>query len=374
MMQGMRNRLASLRSLGRGALASKLLVGMGVVAFAGLAFVLGRAVGLGSASAQQIGVPVPLASNSKPGQGGYDPDYVNRPVAYIYENVPISRQELAEYLIARFGGERLEFLVNRAIVERKCKEKGIVVTDTEVEAQFTHDLRTLGPHMTPKLFQEQVLSRYKKTVFEWKEDVIRPKLQMAKYCRPLVVVEEADLLKGFEARYGPKVHCRMIVFQDKNMAIKTWQKIRDAGSTEKAFRDESKVQFIPQLASSGGEIPPIHKHFGDPRIEKTAFAMQPGEISEVIAMPDNTAVILMCERHERADTLKRFENERHVLHNEIMEMKLGQKISEQVVAFRREANPRLLLARPSIDQVERDAADAVKDTGLQFRSTAGGSQ
>src|SRR5438552_1643385 len=67
-------------------------------------------------------------------------DYARRVVAYIYENTPISREELGEYLIARFGQERIEFLVNRRIVELDCQAKGVYVTDLEVEAQLQEEL------------------------------------------------------------------------------------------------------------------------------------------------------------------------------------------------------------------------------------------
>ena len=214
--------------------------------------------------------------------------------------------------------------------------------------------------MTAEQFQSQILSRYKKTNFEWKEDVIRPKIMMTKLVGPKVIVTEDDLRKGFEARYGAKVQCRMIVFekQGKNMAIKAWQKIREAGpgNQEVAFRTEAKQQFLPNMAATAGEVPPIHKHFGDPRIERVAFSMKPGDVSEVIEMPDQTTVILFCERHLFADVSRSLEKERIPLTEEIRVLKMGSEIGLYVNKLREEARPRLLLIRqPGIDQVNRDA-------------------
>jgi hypothetical protein len=52
----------------------------------------------------------------------------------------------------------------------------------------------------------------------------------------------------------------------------------------------------PNSASAKGIIQPIRKHLGDPKLEQVAFAMQPGEISEVIAV-QGQYVILKCEAH-----------------------------------------------------------------------------
>ena len=42
-------------------------------------------------------------------------------MATIYGNIPITREELGEFLISRFGADRLEFLVNRKIVEKRAR-------------------------------------------------------------------------------------------------------------------------------------------------------------------------------------------------------------------------------------------------------------
>ena len=128
-------------------------------------------------------------------------EYQDRVVAYIHDTIPVTRAELGEFLIERFGADRLETLVNRKIVEMACKTRGIEVTDAEVDYQFQSDLKALSPHMTVKDFENQLLRRFNKTLFEWREDIIRPKLMMAKYVQSTSEVTEEDLRKGFEGRY-----------------------------------------------------------------------------------------------------------------------------------------------------------------------------
>jgi hypothetical protein len=350
---------------------------LGALLVGGIAFSLGHWIGLGSLAAQQPKSPIRTAGGIDTANL-YDPDYQGRVVAFVHGNVPITRAELAEYLIERFGAERLEFVVNRKIVELACKAKGIIVSDAEVEHHFKQDLAALGPHTTPKAFYDQILKPYRKTIFEYKEDVIRQRLAMSKLVEAELQssITQADLLKTFEVFYGPKVQCRMIVYKENGLATKAWQRIRDSQNVEAAFIDEAKQQPVVELAAKGGELDkPIHKHFGDGigvsggagrAIEKEAFSLKPGQMSQVIGMPDNTAIILLCQKHIPADPTKNFDNERLALLNATRQHKLGELTSQKLRQLRQDAAPRYLLTRPSADQLQREAQEELgKD--LNFR-------
>src|SRR5207249_12001612 len=81
-------------------------------------------------------------------------------VAYIYGNVPVTREELGDFLIARGGAEKLELLVNKKIIEVEAARRNISVTSTEIEAGLNDDLKGLG--INKKDFIEHVLPRYGK--------------------------------------------------------------------------------------------------------------------------------------------------------------------------------------------------------------------
>lgn len=278
---------------------------------------------------------VAATPGAKPG------DYASRVVAYVYDNkVAITREELGEYLIARFGAERLDFYVNRKIVEMECAAKGIYVDDSEVRAQLKNDLHAFGG-LSEKDFVNSILKRFNKSLYEWKEDVIRPKLMVAKLVRHTITVSEDELKQAFEARHGPKVQVRMIVMQkDNTKMFDIWK--RASGSRE-AFLAEAKAQFLPALAAREGEVPPIHKHFGDPRLEKIAFSLKEGEISPLVDLKDGTHVAMLCEKHLPAELGKRYEDERMRLAQDLTELKLAQRIPEVVQEMRQRANPQLLL-------------------------------
>lgn len=265
-----------------------------------------------------------------------------RVVAYLYGDMPVSREELGEYLIARFGAERLEFLVNRKIVEIECAKHKIFASDAEVEERFQQDLRSFGKvALTPKDFETQVLRRFNKTLFEWKEDVIRPKIMMEKLVKEQVKVTEQDVKDGFEARFGPKVQCRMIVLQqDSIMVQKVWEDVR---KSRDEFLKAAAKQFVPHLAQAVGEVPPIHKHFGDKKIEDVAFRLRESEISEPLKLQDGTYVIMLCEKHLPANIGVKFESVWMQIHKEVQDLKVAQKMPEVFAKLQKQADPRLLL-------------------------------
>jgi parvulin-like peptidyl-prolyl isomerase len=307
---------------------------------AALAFFWGRHGGLSQAKATPPSgdpflpqVPVAPVSTS---------DYSRRVVAYIYNNIPITREELGEYLIARLGAERVDYLVNHRIIERACRTKGIEISDAEINAQLADDVKGMG--ITVADFDAKVLKRFNKTLFEYREDVIRPKLALAKFCRDRVSVTADDLKKAYEAKYGDKVQCRMIVLskEDSRRKDEVYERVRKSDAD---FDHEARSQFIPALASKGGEVPPIHRHFPDPEVEKEAFSLRPGEVSSVLGLPDGTFVILKCVKHIEADTTKRMEDVHMELHKEIFEQKLAQEVPRVFQELRKAASPVVFLRK-----------------------------
>jgi hypothetical protein len=328
----------------KGKLGKPMMLALVIGGVAVAAYCLGRS-GSGSGGNANLSDPSAILQDGAFHHVSSDSNYDKRVVAYIYNNIPISREDLGEYLIARFGTQRVEFLVNRRIVEMECKTKGIVISDAAIEGQFQEDLKSFGKTpLTEKQFVEQILHRFNKTLYEWKEDVIRPKLMLTELARPRVHVTDEDLHKTFEAKYGDKMQCRMIVYPNETPKIKldeTWAKV---SKSEEEFREAARNQFVPHLASKGGELPyPIHRHFPVAEIEKEAFSLKEGEVSRLMQLPDKTWIILKCDKHLPQDTTKTFAEERLALHTEIFQVKLQQETNVVFEELRRKATPFLLL-------------------------------
>ena len=95
---------------------------------------------------------------------------------YIHNTVAITREDLADFLIAR-GYDKVDLLINRKMIQIECAKKGVTVTPQEMEAVLNEDMKGLGI-VTGDQFLAQLLPRYNKTYYEWMEDVIKPRLQL----------------------------------------------------------------------------------------------------------------------------------------------------------------------------------------------------
>jgi hypothetical protein len=123
-------------------------------------------------------------------------------------------------------------------------------------------------------------------------------------------------------------------------------------------RISAAVAIVEPALAAGPQSWPIQKHFGDGigitggagrAIEMEAFSLKLGQMSQVIGMPDNTAIILLCHKHIPADPTKYFDNERLALLNATRQQKLAELTSQKLRQLRQEAAPRNLLPHSIVD-------------------------
>jgi PPIC-type peptidyl-prolyl cis-trans isomerase-like protein len=328
-----------------------MLAGMAAL---GIGWLLGR-----SPLAKVEAAPPPPV---QPKAAGDESEDSKRVVAYIYGNIPITRQELGEYLIARYGAEKLDLLVNKRIIEHACKQKGIEVDAGEVEADYAILLKNVG--VSKKDFIDKVLKQYRKTEYEWKEDVIRPRLLLTKLCKDRVQVNEEDLRKTFETLYGEKVDIQIILYpqNQQRYLAQLYDKVRQS---EEAFSEEAKKQPDPNLAMTAGRIKPIAKFSGLEDIEKVAFSLKPGQVSHVMQVPEGW-LIMRCLGRIPPDNAVKFEDKRAELQREVMDRKIQQEIPKAFAELAKEAAPNRLLTqqRLSRDEQEREIQQMLQKPGL----------
>jgi hypothetical protein len=356
-MEGQANRLNAKWSW------SRLFLALALVGAVSGAFVWGRL----SSSSEATAAPPQDSSRlshdpvAKAGPANGDADYSHRVVAYINGSMPITREDLGEYLIARQGAERVELMVNRRIIEEACKQKGIVVTDVEVEAALEQDLKGMS-NLSLKEFVNNVLKKYQKTLYEWKEDVIWPKLALTKLCIETgrVKITEEDVHKAFEAYHGEKVDCQLIIWPpaEKNKVLTDiYAKIRDNPAE---FELAAKSQASSALAAQGGHVPPFGRNTtGNEEMEREAFALRPGDISRVIETPQGL-VVVKCLRHIPPEKGVSLESERAKLEKEIRERKITLEIPKLFKELKDQARPQIFLIKTTtMEDIEREVKEAL---------------
>jgi hypothetical protein len=341
---------------------NRLLLGVAFLSLAGVAIFWGRKGSLAEATANP---PAPQATASQEPLLPSAPssDYGRRVVAYIYDTIPITREDLGEYLIARMGKERLAKLVNKRIIEHVCQQKGLEVTEAEIEADLAETLK--GFSVNRNDFVTKVLKPHNMTLYEWKEDAVRPRLLLTKLCRDRVQVTDEDLHNAFESYHGEKLECRIILWPlaEKSHVFLLYPKLRDS---EDEFDRASRQQANPRLAATGGKIAPFGRHTtGNEEMEKAAFGLKPNEISQVIETPDGL-VVIKCLQHIPPDG-KKLEEVRDELTKDIIARKINQQeIPKLFKELHDQAHPTLFLKESETEEdLLRDAQRELQTEALK---------
>lgn len=308
----------------------------------GLALVIGTAFGIGwllggraEPFTLRAAPPVPAPASAS----AETSDYSRRVVAYIHGNIPITREDLGEYLIARYGAEKLDLLINKKIIEHACAEKNIKITGADIEADYEYLIHSMG--VTRNDFVTKVLKQYRKTEYEWKEDVVRPRLMLSQFCKDRIQVSEEDLRKAFESQYGEKVDVQIILYPENQQRYlaQLYEKIRQS---DEAFTEEARKQPDSNLAMTAGRVKPIARYSGIAEIEKAAFSLKPGQVSEVFRVPEGW-LILKCNGRVPADATVKFEGKREELKRQVTDQKIQQEIPKVFKELADKANPKRMM-------------------------------
>ena len=283
----------------------------------------------------------------------------NGPVAIIYGNVKVTRGELGEFLMARGGSQRLDLLVNKVIIEAEARRRGVTVTETEMVAAFNSDLE--GMSVDKAMFVNKMLPEYQKTLYEWMEDVIRPKLLLTKMIQDKVQISEADIDVEMGKEFGEQRVLQTIVWplDDDLKAIElNWGKLRD--SVEEYDR-AARSQANRSLAAAGGMARPItrYTHGTDDLVTKRAFQLKGGEVSEILKTGVGYMVIKLVKvipPSEPKDVAKA----RAIAQKRALELKINEEQPKLFAELRKQADPEILYTGPALWKEAKDVVRGEK--------------
>jgi len=253
-------------------------------------------------------------------------------VAAKIDNDQIMIRELAEECIARHGREVLEGLISRKILEQACKKQGITVTEADIDQEIVRAAAAgvkLKPDGSPDVdaWMRLVTEKQGVSLDVYRNDVVWPSVALKKLASEKVEVTEADLRKGFEANYGPRVRCLAIVLDNQRRAQEVFEMARKKNTSEHFGDLASQYSVEPGSQALRGEVPPIKKHGGQPALEREAFSLKPGEISGVIQIADKF-ILLRCENYTKPIRIA-FEEVRQDIYNDLHEKKLRLAMAER---------------------------------------------
>lgn len=211
-------------------------------------------------------------------------------VMAVVNGEQITRTELGRECIRRYGKEVLESLVNRHLIAAACAQQGITITEQHVTDEIERIAARFG---LPRDRWLQLLEQERGfTEVQYKNEVVWPMIALRQLAAEEIEVTPDEIKKAFESEFGAKVRARLIAVSKMADA----EQIRAAAvANPNAFGELSKKHSEdPGVAAAYGVIPPIRMHLGDANLERVAFALKPGQVSEVVTVA-NMHYILKCE-------------------------------------------------------------------------------
>lgn len=244
-------------------------------------------------------------------------------VMAVVNGQDIRRDALATACCERYGTEVLEGLVNKRLIQHYCNNRQIAVTDQDVDVEIERMAKRF------KIGKEQWLEMLERergvNPEQYKRDILWPTLALRKCAAKDLVVSDEELQKAYEAAYGPAVKCRLIVVEDRQKAEEIHRQLLQQPNDFARLAMQNSIDV--NSASIGGLIQPIRRNVGDPAIEREVFAMQPDQISNVIPVGQQFA-ILKCEGQVPAREV-RMEQVKEELTERIQEGKLREFASKK---------------------------------------------
>ncbi|MBV8605918.1 MAG: peptidylprolyl isomerase [Singulisphaera sp.] len=334
MVKGMVFVLAALGALGSRPASSQSLLG-------------GR---LGTKKAAQE--PAPPASSNPADGPRFEltavPVNPTDPIAIVNGEV-ISRQQLADECVARRGEEILETLIARKLIEQALKARKLEVGAAEIDQEIDNVANRVA-HVGREAWLRTLDKERGISPVQYARDIIYPALALRKLSAERVQVTPQDLKNAFEAQYGDKLRCRLIMVDNLQKAREIWEELRkNPGGFEKLAQERSMDSGSRSLGGLLAE--PITRHAypqnvsdaafrqlvdGDPGDKDPAHKPKDGDFTGPIQVAEATWVLLRRESVIPAQNVDpNDENVRKITYEMIYEVKLKEAMGAYFVELMR---------------------------------------
>lgn len=204
---------------------------------------------------------------------------------------PISRQQISQECMRRFGEDVLQSRIKKLLVLDMCKKKGIMITEKDVNDELVAKAKKFG--MSGEKYVKMICERRNMTVDRLKNDITWHELAIRRLAAQNIQVTPEELNERMEFEFGEKVQVRQIVLDSLQKANQIQAQVQSA--PESFERMAKQFSIDPNSSSMGGLLQPIRRNSGLPEFENLAFSLKPMEVSKVLPIANNF-VILRCER------------------------------------------------------------------------------
>jgi parvulin-like peptidyl-prolyl isomerase len=225
--------------------------------------------------------PAPLAASVN-GQYIFLADYERRVAQFEQAMVsqgldPNSSDGQAS--LAQIRQQVLDSMIDYALIEQGSAALGVAVSDADLEAQIAADIEAGGGQAA----FDQWLQATGQTRDDYKE-MLRESL-LSQGVMDAIAADVPDAVE--------QVHARQIVLDSEAAAQEVLTALRQGGDFVALARERS-VDVATR--DNGGDLGWFPRGLIAPELEAAAFALQPGEISDVIPLGEQYHIVQVVER------------------------------------------------------------------------------
>jgi foldase protein PrsA len=229
------------------------------------------------------------------------------PIAVVNGEI-ITRQQLSDECVARKGQEILETLIARKLIEQALRQKKLEVTAQEIDDEIDSVATNVG-HISREAWLRTLEKERGISPIQYARDIIYPALALRKLAKGTFEVTPQDMKDSFEAQYGDKLRCRLIMVDKLATAQQIWEELRkNPGGFEKLAQERSMDSGSRSLGGLLAE--PITRHAypqnvsdaafrqlvdGDPEDKDPSHKPKNGDFSGPIQVAESTWIILKRE-------------------------------------------------------------------------------
>jgi len=254
----------------------------------------------------------------------------------------ISFDAVANESVKRVGGEVLDNLINRTIIQQACEKRGLQVSKGEVTAEITRISQKFK--MPIETWYQMLQTERGLTPEQYQRDIIWPMLALKKLAGDNVQVSQQDMEKSFVRDYGTMVKSRMIMLDNFRRAQEAYEKARKNPEIFDELAQEYSIE--PNSRSLGGTIPHIRRYSGNETLENAAFKLKAGQVSGILEVDHGRYVILKCEGFTEP-VVSEMSQVKDDLYEQVKEEKVQQAVSDVFQALKAEARVDNYLNRTS---------------------------
>ncbi|HZW33396.1 MAG TPA: parvulin peptidyl-prolyl isomerase, partial [Isosphaeraceae bacterium] len=169
---------------------------------------------------------------------------------------------------AREGKKILEALINRTLIEQALRRQKLEITGAEIDEEIDNVAQRFGLDREKWLL---TLDRERNiSPAQYAREIIFPALALRKLCSGKVQVTPQDLQDAFEAQYGEKLRCRMILVNTQIKAMGIWEELQ---KNPGGFVKMAETQSMDNGSKAMGGLltEPITRHAYPKNVSDSAF-------------------------------------------------------------------------------------------------------